>query len=196
MEIFYWIIGILLIGMGGFVGYSNWKVYFAARKLREQFLKAHPDAKVIKVDVLKTWIYIFILILGFTMGMFLLVSPNAAPAQTSLTANGMVYIGLGIFALAMVGEALMDGKIIASDEAFIFEDQQIRFKNVRNVDIQKGFFKTSMLILTQGKELPISKKAAKQIEELWEEWKKNRKENFHTSRKERRAAARRERGER
>lgn len=196
MEIFYWIIAILLIGMGGFVGYSNWKVYFAARKLREQFLKAHPDAKVIKTGVMKTWIYVFILVLGFTMGMFLLVSPNAAPAQTSLTANGMVYIGLGIFALAMVGEALMDGKIIASDEAFIFEDQQIRFKNVRNVDIQKGFFKTSMLILTQGKELPISKNAAMQVEEIWEEWKKNRKENFHTSRKERRAAARRERGER
>lgn len=194
MDIFYWVIALMLIGMGGFVGYSNWKIYFSARQLRDRFLKTHENAKVIKMSMTKTWIYVLVLLLGFGTGIFLLVSPNTKITGSSALANGMVYIGLGVFALAMVGEALMDGQIIATDDAFVFEDQLIRFKNVRNVDVQKGFFKTSMLFLTQSKEMPMSKNAAIKIEELWLEWKKDRKESAHSSRKERRAKARQERG--
>lgn len=195
MDIFYWVIALMLIGMGGFVGYSNWKIYFVARQLRERFLKTHENAKVIKMSMTKTWIYVLVLLVGFGVGIFLLISPNAKITGSSALANGMVYIGLGVFALAMVGEALMDGQIIATEDAFVFEDQLIRFKNVRNVDVQKGFFKTSMLFLTQSKEMPVAKNTAIKIQELWLEWKKERKETAHTSRKERRAKARQERGQ-
>lgn len=195
MDIFYWVIALMLIGMGGFVGYSNWKIYFAARQFRERFLKTHENAKVIKMSMTKVWIYVLVLLVGFGVGVFLLMSPNAKITGSSALANGMVYIGLGVFALAMVGEALMDGQIIATEDAFVFEDQLIRFKNVRNVDVQKGFFKTSMLFLTQSKEMPVAKNTAMKIQELWLEWKKERKETAHTSRKERRAKARQERGQ-
>lgn len=195
MDIFYWVIALMLIGMGGFVGYSNWKIYFATRQLRERFLKTHENAKVIKMSMTKVWIYVLVLLVGFGVGVFLLMSPNAKITGSSALANGMVYIGLGVFALAMVGEALMDGQIIATEDAFVFEDQLIRFKNVRNVDVQKGFFKTSMLFLTQSKEMPVAKNTAMKIQELWLEWKKERKETAHTSRKERRAKARQERGQ-
>lgn len=195
MDIFYWVIALMLIGMGGFVGYSNWKIYFAARQLRERFLKTHENAKVIKMSMTKVWIYVLVLLVGFGVGVFPLMSPNAKITGSSALANGMVYIGLGVFALAMVGEALMDGQIIATEDAFVFEDQLIRFKNVRNVDVQKGFFKTSMLFLTQSKEMPVAKNTAMKIQELWLEWKKERKETAHTSRKERRAKARQERGQ-
>lgn len=194
MDIFYWIIAVLLIGMGGFVGYSNWKIYFASRKLREHFLQTHENAKVIKMSMTKIWIYVFVLLLGFGMGFYLVLNPNSNITGSSALANGMVYVGLGVFALAMVGEAMMDGQIIATEDAFVFEDKLIRFKNVRNVDVQKGFFKTSMLYLTQSSEMPVAKNTAIKIQELWLEWKKDRKESAHTSRKERRAKARQERG--
>ena len=45
---FYWVIALLLVGMGGYTGYTNWSTYFKAKKVREQFLKTHPDAEVIK----------------------------------------------------------------------------------------------------------------------------------------------------
>lgn len=92
----------------------------------------------------------------------------------------------------MIGEALMDDQIIVSEDVMVFEDQIIRFKNIRSITIGKGWFKSSYLVLSQGKELPIDKKTAQRIETLWSEWKKNRKQSFKT-RKERRAAARKER---
>lgn len=192
MDAFYWIIALMLVGMGGFTGYSNWKTYFKAREVREQFLKTHSDAQVIKNGRVRLWIYIAMCIFCIAIGIMIFVMPVNAMAASTKLAQGVVYFGIAIFAVAMIGEALMDDQIIVSEDVMVFEDQIIRFKNIRSITIGKGWFKSSYLVLSQGKELPIDKKTAQRIETLWSEWKKNRKQSFKT-RKERRAAARKER---
>lgn len=193
MNIFYWVIALLLVGMGGYTGYTNWSTYFKAKKLREQFLKSHPDAEVIKSGQARGWLYILMLVFCAGLGIVLLNSPTSAgfDADTRL-AQGVVYIGLGIFAFAMAGEAMMDSVLVATPDSLVYEDQVLKFKNIRGVTVGKGWFKSSYILLNQAKEIPVSKSIAMRVDALLVEWKQNRKATFR-NRKERRAAARRER---
>jgi len=193
MSMFYWVIALLLVGMGGYTGYTNWSTYFKAKKVREQFLKTHPDAEVIKNGQTRTWLYLLMLAFCVGLGIWLLVSPSSENFDVNTRiSQAVVYIGLGIFAFAMAGEALMDSTLISSPEALVYEDQILKYKNIRGVNIGKGWFKSSYILLNQAQEIPVAKATALKVDALLVEWKRNRKETFR-SRKERRAAARRER---
>lgn len=195
MSIFYWVIALLLVGMGGFTGYSNWKTYFDARKERESYLKKHPDAEVVKFGFTRAGLYILLAVLCFVIAGLMLVRPGGQEvSQSDALSQCVVYVGLGLFSLAMLGEAMADDRIIATPESFIYEADEIRYKNVRNVVIQTGWFKSCYLVFS-GKQVAIAKKPAIWVDEHWKDWKTNKKQSY-TTRKERRAAARaqRERG--
>lgn len=193
MNIFFWIVAILLVGMGGFTGYTNWKAYMEARRARKQFLETHKDAETVKVGTVRVWMYAAMLVACILLAIMIFVMPASTPEMDqNRIAQALVYVGLAVFAFAMLGEGLMDEILIATPDGFLFESDVIRFKNVRGVSAGKGWFKSSFINLMGGKEIPVSKKTAKWVEEHLETWKKTRKETFRT-RKERRAAARRER---
>lgn len=192
MDVFFWVIAVLLIGIGGYTGYLNWKGYFDAKKAREQFLKNHQDAQVVKLGRGRTWAYLAMCIACVVLAIMIFVMPASADLAQSQLSQGLVYVGLAVFSLAMLGEAMMDEEVISTPDGFLYESDVIRFKNIRSVTIGKGMFKNSVILMNQAKEFPVSKKMAMWTDAELEDWKRTRKETFH-SRKERRAAARRER---
>lgn len=193
MDIFFWIVAVLLVGIGGFTGYMNWKGYFEARKAREQYLKSHSDARIVRLGRGRIWAYSIMLAACVGLAIMIFVMPASTPdLEQNRLSQGLVYVGLAVFSLAMLGEAAMDEEVVSTPDSFLYESDIIRFKNLRTVNIGKGMFKNSFLVLNQGKEIPVSKKTAMWVDAEHEDWKRTRKETFR-SRKERRAAARKER---
>lgn len=191
MDVFFWIVALLLIGMGGYTGYTNWKLYFECRKAREQFKQAHADVQMFQAGRLRVWLYLMMLgaCIGLTIMIFVL--PPQAPNQGTMDriGQGLVYVGLSIFALAMLGEGLADEQVLYTSDGFLYEKDVIRFKALRAVMVQKGMFKSSTLSLTNGKDVTVSNKMASWVQGQWAVWKENRKSQSKT-RKERREAAR------
>lgn len=193
MTIFFWVVAILLVGLGGFTGYTNWKIYFEARKAREAFKAGHPDAQTHRQSSLRLWLYMIMLGACIGFAIMILFVPLSDPSQEeSRYAQAVVYVGLAIFAIAMLGEALADHEIFYTPDGFLYEADIIRYKSIRTVTVQKGLFKNSSLALSNGKDLTVSKSTAAWIEEHFQEWKKTKRDTFKT-RKERRAAARAQR---
>lgn len=193
MDIFFWVIAILLVGIGGYTGYLNWKGYLDAKKAREQFLKNHQDAKPVKIGQMRVWAYGLMVIacIGLSIAIFVMPASSAELENTRIS-QGLVYVGLAVFSIAMLGEAMMDETVISTPDGFLYESDVIRFKNIRSITVGKGMFKNSVIILNQAKEYPVSKKMAMWADAEYADWKRTRRETFRT-RKERRAAARRER---
>lgn len=193
MDIFFWIIAALLVGMGGFTGYTNWKLYFQSRKMREHVLKTHQNAKEVHVGTVRIWMYAAMFAACIGLGIMILVMPAASEAvEETRYSQAIVYFGLAVFAAAMFGEALCDGTIVLTPDAILYEADLIRFKNIRAIKPAKGWFKSSMIYMTNAKELAVSKKMAAWTMEEWEKWKEEKK-SAPKSRKERRLEARRKR---
>lgn len=199
MDFFFWIIALLLVIMGGFTGYMNWKAYLESRKAKAAFLSTHSDVKTVKVGILRLWIYgiMFIACLGLAIFMMCLPTNPQVTAQ-SQASQVTVYFGLAIFSFGMIGEALMDAEVLSVSDGFLYESEFIRYKNIRSITPAKGLFKSSFITIIQGsqaKELSVSFKLAQWVDDAWENWKKTRKANY-PSRKERRIAARKAKEER
>ncbi len=199
MEFFFWIVALLLIVLGGFTGYMNWKAYLEARKAKATFLATHPEAQPIKVGTLRVWIYIAMFVACIGLSIFMATTnPETAGGSQAQASQVTVYIGLAIFSFAMIGEALMDQEVYSVSDGFLYESEFIRYKNIRSITPARGFFKSSFITTVHGsqaQELSVSHKLAQWADEKWEEWKQARRSN-HPSRKERRIAARQAREER
>ena len=199
MEFFFWIVALLLIILGGFTGYMNWKAYLEAQKAKTAFLATHPEAQKVKVGTLRVWIYVVMCIACVGLAIFMATTnPETAGGSQAQASQVTVYVGLAIFSFAMVGEALMDREIYTLSDGFLYESEFIRYKNIRSITPARGLFKSSFITTVHGsqaQELSVSHKLAQWAEEKWEEWKQARRSN-HPSRKERRLAARRAREER
>ena len=192
-NLFFWIIAALLVGMGGFTGYANWKLYFEAKKMREHVLKTHQSAKVIRLGQLRIWMYAAMAAVCMALGIMMLVMEPASQAVADARySQAVVYFGLAVFAFAMFGEALTDSEVIQTPDAFLYEATLIRYRDIRTVTVAKGWFKSSMIVLSGAKEIPVSKKTAYWVEQELETWKKERKSTFK-NRKERRMEARKKR---
>lgn len=193
MNFFFWIIAALLVGMGGFTGYTSWKLYFDSKKMREHVLKTHQDTEVVHIGTMRIWMYAAMAAVCIALGIMILVMPTASQAvEEARYSQAVVYFGLAVFAFAMFGEAMTDSVIVLTPDAFLYEAGMIRFKNIRSVEVAKGWFKSSFILLTGAKEIAVSKKMAAWTDEQWNIWKKERKTTFK-NRKERRAEARRKR---
>ncbi len=199
MEFFFWIVALLLIILGGFTGYMNWKAYLESRKAKAAFLATHPEAQTVKVGTLRVWIYVAMCIACVGLSIFMATTnPETAGGSQAQASQVTVYVGLAIFSFAMIGEALMDMEIYTVNDGFLYESEFIRYKNIRSITPARGLFKSSFITTVHGsqaQELSVSHKLAQWAEEKWEEWKQSRRSN-HPSRKERRIAARRAREER
>lgn len=193
MNFFFWIIAALLVFMGGYTGYSNWKLYFQSKKMREHVLKTHQDAREIHMSMTRVWLYAAMGAACIGLGIMILVMPASSEAmEEARYSQGIVYFGLAVFAFAMFGEALTDSVIVLTPDAFLYEADLIRFKNIRSIQVAKGWFKSSFINVNGSKELAVSKKMATWTQEQLDNWKKERKQTFR-SRKERRQEARRKR---
>lgn len=200
MDFFFWIIALLLIGMGGFTGYMNWKAYLESRKAKAAFLSTHSDVKTVKVGTLRLWLYgiMFIACLGLAISMMFWTSNGPQATAQSQASQVTIYFGLAIFSFGMIGEALMDAEIFSVPDGFLYESEFIRYKNIRSITPAKGLFKSSFITTIQGsqvKELSVSYKLAQWVDKAWESWKETRKSKY-SSRKERRIAARKAKEER
>lgn len=175
MNIFFWVIAILLIAFGLFMNYTNWKVWLASRKAKEQFCQNHKDAKIIVLGKYRPWLFLLLTAACIVFGCIILFASSNLPADSRYS-QGMVYLGLAIFGIAMFAEALTDSRVASGPDGFMFESEYIRYKNIRTVQVGKGFFKGSMLMMNGTKEVPVNKTLAKWTEEQLAAWQKNRKE--------------------
>lgn len=198
MELFFWIVALLLIVMGGFTGYMNWKAYFKAKKAKTTFLATHPEAKTVKVGMVRVWIYIAMFVACIGLAIFMATTnPETTGGSQAQLSQVIVYVGLAIFSFAMIGEALMDREVYSVSDGFLYESEFVRYKNIRSITPARGLFKSSFITTVHGsqaQELSVSHKLAQWADEKWEEWKQARKSS-HPSRKERRIAARKAREE-
>lgn len=120
------------------------------------------------------------------------MEPASQAVADARYSQAVVYFGLAVFAFAMFGEALTDSEVIQTPDAFLYEATLIRYRDIRTVTVAKGWFKSSMIVLSGAKEIPVSKKTAYWVEQELETWKKERKSTFK-NRKERRMEARKKR---
>lgn len=195
MNAFFWIMAALLVGLGGYTGYANWKTYLEAKKMREHMLSTNQDAKSVQIGTVRVWAYAAMAACCVALGVIIMIIDTGNPENDSARyAQGVIYFGLAVFAFAMFGEALTDSEMVAAPDAFLYGNEVIRYKNIRSVTATKGWFKSSMIVLSGAKEVAVSRKTALWVEEQWETWKKERKQSFK-SRKERRLEARRKREE-
>lgn len=86
-----------------------------------------------------------------------------------------VYLGLGIFSLAMVGQALTDSEIVYSQDAFMLVTEPIRFRNVNKVEVTKGILSPCTMTLAGNKEEVLPKTVARWLSAQLQTWKKEKK---------------------
>lgn len=187
MEIFFWVVAAMLAAFGLFMNYSNWKMYFESRKAKEAFLKNNKDAKMVYIKRSRPWLFSLLAAACLAFGILLMVVDNPM-SDASRYSQVCVYLSLAIFAVGMMAEALTDCQVVYSNDGFMMENTYIRFKSIRSVQVGKGFFKGSMLILNGMKEMPVNKSMAVWTEEHLKEWSKNRRENRRAHRKNKGAA--------
>lgn len=188
MDLFFWIIAALLAAIGIYMNYRNWKTYFESRKAKEVFLKNHPDSRTVKMGTAAPWVYLAMCVVCVLLSIFLFTAQELEGTDSQVS-QGAVYLGLAIFALAMMAESLTDSKVAVCPEGYMVESEYIRWKSIRTVTVGKGLFKSSSVTMFGGKEEPVTKSMAKWVEEELNTWKASRKDE-RSSRKQRRAAAR------
>lgn len=184
MNILFWVIGALLVGFGLFMNYTNWRVWSESKKSKEQFLKNHQDSKSITIGKYRPWL--FLLMVGACVGFgIVIMTSGSSLSDDSRYSQALVYLGLAIFGLAMYAEALTDSKVVYCPDGFQFETEYIRYKNIRHIQIGKGFFKGCMIMMNANKEIPVSKSIAQFAQEQYDLWQKTRKEQRKTRRERR-----------
>lgn len=174
-DLFFWILAVVIIGLGAYTNYTNWKTFFRSREEKEMFMKNHKDAVIERVTPYR---YLMFAALAAVCIVFTVLILSTNPQQTtgaSRYSQAALYAGLAIFAIALIPESLMDSRICVCPDGILYETDYIRYKSINKIDIGNGFFKPTTMNLVGNKEVALPKAIAKWLLPRWEEWKINRK---------------------
>lgn len=175
-DIFFWVIAAIMIGLGGYSNYTNWTIFFKAREAKATFLKNHKDGQETRINKGRFWWFVLLAVVCLFFAIYLSIADTESLSGASRWSQVAVYLGLCIFAIALIPENITDSKIVYTSDGFMFDTEYFRYKNINKFDIGNGFFKGTTMYMTGAKEIQLPKSIAKWALPQWEEYKENRRE--------------------
>lgn len=169
-----WIVAVFMIAIGSYTGYINWTTWKKAKDAKARFLQNNPGAKTVLVSRSRPWWFAALAALSLGLSLFITVA-NLDFKPAVRYSQVFVYLGLGIFSLAMVGQALTDSEIVYSQDAFMLVTEPIRFRNVNKVEVTKGILSPCTMTLAGNKEEVLPKTVARWLSAQLQTWKKEKK---------------------
>lgn len=175
-AILFWVLGAILLVMGIYTNWMNWKIFFASKTAKEEFMKNHPDAQIEITAKYRSWLWSLLGIVCLCLACVILYINGTELGFSERLAQSVVYFAIAIYTVALAVEAQTDHKICYTQDGFIFADTYIRYKSIQSVDVGGNFFKSSFIRQTGNKEMAVPKYVAVFAQEHWVEWKTDREQ--------------------
>lgn len=172
----FWILAIVMMALGIYTNFSNWKVYFEAKKVKEKFMKDNKGAEVARITKWRSWMFSLAAIACLCFGALLLNMESPGLETAAKWAQAAVYLAIAVYLVGMAVEAQTFSKVCYTADGFVYSTAYVRFKSIMNVEVGHGIFKNSYMNLTGGKQTAIPKYLAEWIEQHWLDWKQARNE--------------------
>lgn len=173
-SILFWVLGGVVLVLGIYSNYTNWKTYFAAKKAKEEFMKNHPDAEVTYAGKNRPWFYTLFAVICLCLASFMVLAKNVEMDFNQRFSMSLVYFALAVYLAAMAVEAQTDSRICYTPDGFIFTDKYMRYKQITSVEVGGNFFKSSFIHFGGKEQISTPKYIAAWVQENWVEWRKNR----------------------
>ncbi|MCF0245974.1 MAG: hypothetical protein HUJ55_04030 [Ileibacterium sp.] len=174
-DALFWVVAAIIVAMGVFSNYTNWKQYKASKEAKEIFMKNHKDAEVTELPKTRVWLFAGLCVLCLGLAVLMSVVKSEEMSESTRWSQVLVYAGLSVFCFAMVPEALMDAKLVHTPDGFMYGDFYFRFKHMVGIVQSHNFLKSDKAILTGNKEEIIPKPVAKWAEPALLEYQARRK---------------------
>lgn len=190
MQVFTWIVTLILDAIGIYTFYIGSKAYNDYKKSAKVYKENHKDA--VSYDFGKTTriLEIILLICCF---LFAFIAPQASKNKLEMYNSMLLYLGLVFMVGGMYFDTYVNKKIILSQDSFFFSDDTYKYKLITRLIPSTGRFKPVVVVFGNNKELSMSKKVGEKLEEQYKEWKANRKAN-RKGKRNRKAAANQQNG--
>lgn len=173
-SIIFWVLGAVVLVLGIYTNYTNWKTYFASKKEKELFMKNHSDAETTVIGKNRPWLYSLFAIVCLCLASFMAMATQTDMDTNQRLSMSLVYFALAIYLVAMAVEAQTDSRVCYTPDGFIFSDSYMRYKQITSVEVGGAFFKSSFIHTGNKDQLAVPKYVAVWVQEHWVEWKTER----------------------
>lgn len=167
-DIFTYVIIALFVVLSVFLVVEYSRQYIEFRKKIREFQSKYIDYKKIDFTKIKTILYVLAALVVWVLTIYLY---SLALDRTYTVA----YICLGCLLLSMALDCQVKDCCYVSKDGFFYQNEYHRFRNLRTIRIEKGFFDKSWLIYANGQEERCRNSIAKKLEEEYKNWKNMRK---------------------